>query len=411
MTYKLSNYVKILKRKDKVVLCNGETGFWIRMSNQVFQIIKTILDENLDINELENNFEDSDDYKFIKSTYSQLIEERYILSEDTKFQNIIVSLEMTHRCNLHCIHCCIDAQNNLSEKEDLSTEQVLEIFNKFIQWNPIAIMLSGGEPMIRKDFYELLKYLRKNYKGKIILATNGTFINDKNVSKLCESCDQIDISLDGVDEETTSLIRGKGVFDKVIKAINLIKATGFDKVTLSIVISDKSAHLEEKFKLLAKRLGVKPIIRLFSPVGRGEKYEHVISNIKENEYYINKEYLNSDSNEGVTCSTCTAGTRELFVNYKGDIYPCPSFIREDCRLENIFNISSLQECVSENSIGYKCEKVNKLDQRKKDKCKDCCVNEFCWTCPGNALSLKNKEKIDYICKLVKPMLIRKVWGE
>lgn len=61
------------------------------------------------------------------------------------------------------------------------------------------------EPMIRNDFIELLKYLKDHYKGKIIISTNGTLINNENVEILAECASQIDISLDGYDEKHVQL--------------------------------------------------------------------------------------------------------------------------------------------------------------------------------------------------------------
>ncbi|WP_035011505.1 radical SAM protein [Enterococcus crotali] len=98
--------------------------------------------------------------------------------------NETVSIETTHRCNLHCAHCCMNASNNMKEESDLSLEQMKEMLNKIIEWKPKRIMLSGGEPMLRKDFFLILSYLRSRYNGTIILSTNGTFINSKNASQL-----------------------------------------------------------------------------------------------------------------------------------------------------------------------------------------------------------------------------------
>ena len=111
---------------------------------------------------------DDNDRDYIQNLYSRLCSIGIIEDNDNKqtFKNKIASIEMTHRCNLKCIHCCIDADGIISENEDLSTEEMKCIFDKLIIWNPNYIMLSGGEPMLRKDFIELLLYLKSSYEGE-----------------------------------------------------------------------------------------------------------------------------------------------------------------------------------------------------------------------------------------------------
>lgn len=121
-------------------------------------------------------------------------------------RNKIASFEITHRCNLKCKHCCVDADQIVSKKEDLSTDEIKQILDMLIKWNPERIMLSGGEPMLRPDFIELLMYLKENYTGEIIISTNATLINENNVEIISKYAHQIDVSVDGIDEESCSII-------------------------------------------------------------------------------------------------------------------------------------------------------------------------------------------------------------
>lgn len=75
--------------------------------------------------------------------------------------------------------------------------------------------------MLRSDFLTVLGYLRSIYNGKITLMTNGTLIIPKNVEEIVSQIDSIDISLDGADEESCAVIRGKGVFEKVVSSIKV----------------------------------------------------------------------------------------------------------------------------------------------------------------------------------------------
>lgn len=110
--------------------------------------------------------------------------------------------------------------------------------------------------------------MRKAFEGIIILATNGTLIHKGNVSDIIQYIDRIDISVDGVDEESSRKIRGRGVFAKVLKSVELLKLNGFDSISLSMVLTEDNEKLEEQFLDLNRKLGTFPVLRRISWIGR-----------------------------------------------------------------------------------------------------------------------------------------------
>lgn len=410
MNYKFRESAVEIINKDKVVLANKNNGYFIRIAKEVYDILNIMIDNKLCVEELLSKLNDNEDREYINSLINKLVENNLIKNSSDKdeiIENKMVSFEMTHRCNLKCIHCCIDADGVTSDKKDLTTNETKKILDKMIDWNPKTIMLSGGEPMLRNDFIELIVYLRENYKGKIELSTNGTLINDNNLKFLIKNIDIINISLDGVDEETCSKVRGKGVFNNVIKNVKKIQDTGFNKITISMAVSDKNKHLEEDFIELNKSLGTSPIIRLFAPVGRGADNKRLFSDKGEDEIYIPEDYL-SDDYEELSIRTCSAGKRELFVSYNGDLYPCPQFTDNKYKLGNIKEIKKIAELNDEDNNKIS----NMIDSIKYKECETCKVNLFCWTCPGELKMIKdNIEVIKYRCNKLKPVLYKRVWGE
>jgi len=133
---------------------------------------------------------------------------------------------ITDRCNLRCSHCY---QNEYSSPSELSIEGLKSIADKItdalIMWKKDGrIAITGGEPFIRKDLFNLLNYLEQKPEiKKIGILTNGTFIKNniqslKNLTKL----HYIQLSLEGGKEKNDE-IRGKGIFDQVIESTNLLK--------------------------------------------------------------------------------------------------------------------------------------------------------------------------------------------
>jgi len=407
----IGKHVEKIFRENKVILANKETGAWTRVSNEVFEILKYILDNNYFIGDLKCAFETEEDYLFIKDIYDSLVESNIICSRDYNFntQNKIVSVQLTNRCNLSCTHCCVDAKKTNTMEEDLSTEQMKNIFDKLIDWQPLNIMLSGGEPMLRVDFMELLEYLRDKYKGKIILSTNSLFINNENVQKLARWCDSFEISIDGVDEETCSIVRGKGVFDKVCHNVGLLKKSGVDNINLSMVFSDKNQHLERQFYNLNDKLGTRAICRIFSAVGRGDLNKGIFSDKSDEDIYIPPNYLSKDFDEPFGIGFCSAGKKEIFIGYDGTLYPCPSYISNNFAIGNILSCNAIDDLLEDENDQSVCKYVTAFDPRNLPKCKKCDVKLFCWTCPGELRDIKTEKAFNIRCKLIKPILLQRVW--
>mgnify|MGYP002256486928 CR=1 FL=1 len=321
-----------------------------------------------------------------------------------------ISIELTNNCNLHCVHCCVEAGEK--RKKDLSTEEIIDIFNKCISWNPKMITLSGGEPLLRKDFKELLVYLRSNYNGHIGVSTNGTLITNSNADLLVKYADQIDISIDGVDEETCSIVRGKGVFENVIRNIKVLQDKGFNNVSLSMVFSDKNEYLEPAFLELNRQLGTTPITRVFAEIGRGKDSKNIFSDKGIDDVYIPETFLDLNSKQQLGVRTCSAGRNQLFVRYNGEVYPCPSYMKREYCLGNILKVQKIDELLVD-SEGKKDiqELMLKTDMLYGKKCANCELSLFCWTCPGEAYNLKSEAALEKYCETCKPMLLHKIWGE
>ena len=171
----LSKCTQILKYDNKVLYANSENGKWLRVSEEVAKIISIFLEYSSENFMEKVNFESDDDKKFFFDIIDKLTQYEILHEHDEKYDSDnSVTIEITNDCNLRCKHCCVNA----GEENDyeFSFEELKGILMKCIAWNPKSITLSGGEPMIRKDFFDILFFLRETYQGIITLSTNGTLI-------------------------------------------------------------------------------------------------------------------------------------------------------------------------------------------------------------------------------------------
>lgn len=151
-------------------------------------------------------------------------------------ENIIRQIFVTESCNQNCLFCSYD-RHNLNNK-DLTNAKCVEIINKI---NPNSeVVIDGGEPTIRKDFFELLALIKEKKPKRIILNTNGLMLCYNEFAKKLKlhGIDEILISLHSHKLEISDKItRVKGGFQKTIKGIkNMLNLN--QKISISFVINE-----------------------------------------------------------------------------------------------------------------------------------------------------------------------------
>jgi len=111
--------------------------------------------------------------------------------------------------------------NALPKDQELSTAQILHAIDEAREYGIKEIILTGGEPFLREDLFEIARYCHN--KGlRSIVTTNGTLINEQMTDAIINSeISHLHFSIDGL-EETNDYFRGPGAFNKIIKAVNLL---------------------------------------------------------------------------------------------------------------------------------------------------------------------------------------------
>ncbi|MEA3521983.1 MAG: radical SAM protein [Campylobacterota bacterium] len=155
----------------------------------------------------------------------------------------------TNRCNLSCMHCY--SKSTLDEVDTLTTEQIKKTILEMKDNGVKFIIFSGGEPLTRKDLFEIADFCKEN---AIItyLSSNGLYFTRKNIQKIVDTFNYVGVSIDG-DRDTHDYFRGlKGAFDETLKAVLLANETGA-KVGLRYTITKETlGSLEFIFDLVEK---------------------------------------------------------------------------------------------------------------------------------------------------------------
>ncbi|MEW6215366.1 MAG: radical SAM protein [Nitrospirota bacterium] len=182
-----------------------------------------------------------------------------------------IAWEITRRCNLKCIHCRSSSEIEVKDHPDFSTKEAFRIIDDITGYAKPVVVLSGGEPLLRKDVFEIAKY--GTDKGlRMCLATNGTLVNDEICDKIKTSGIKIaSVSLDGSTEEIHDNFRNqKGAFEGTMNAAGLFRKYGIEFIINSSFTKRNQEEIPKVYKL-AKELGATAwYMFMIVPTGRGE---------------------------------------------------------------------------------------------------------------------------------------------
>jgi SynChlorMet cassette radical SAM/SPASM protein ScmE len=173
-----------------------------------------------------------------------------------------VTLNITNRCNLNCLYCAVSSSKNAAG--DLTLQEWKDLIDELADIKVFHLLISGGEPFIRKDFYGILEQIFK-YHFRLSINSNGTIFNDELLSLLAGSdrFDNIQVSLDGPDRAVHDRMRGKGSFDRTMKGIEALRRFDLPFSVFVVVCRNNMDHLDGIVELSAG-LGVSQIA--FSPL-------------------------------------------------------------------------------------------------------------------------------------------------
>ncbi|MGH9787122.1 MAG: radical SAM protein [Candidatus Acidiferrales bacterium] len=287
----------------------------------------------------------------------------------------LVFWELTKGCNLRCLHCRASAQE-LASPLDLDTADALKVIDKISAYARPVLVLSGGEPLFRKDIFALAAYATE--RGlPVALASNGTLITPEVASRL-RACGirRVAISFDGADAETHDRFRGQpGAFEAALRGLLAAQGAGLS-TQINTTVTRRTAPQLPRILQMAVTLGVDALHTfLLVPVGCGadlpedemvpaDEYEKILNWFYDREkegvmelkatcaphYYrvrkqreVEERRAGRDSTPGTVEARlhppaappplarpgsarrgagCLAGSGVCFVSHRGEVYPC-----------------------------------------------------------------------------------------
>ena len=188
----------------------------------------------------------------------------------SKDKRPVVVWTSTRSCNLHCAHCYTDSAD-VEYPDELTTDEALAMVDDLAALGSPVLLISGGEPMRRKDLLTVAAHARERGM-RVVLSTNGTLITPEVARQLADvGVSYVGISIDGR-PRTHDKFRGKiGAFDASMDAIEACKAVGL-KVGLRFTLTRANMQdLPWLFELMEERNVPRLCVYHLAPTGRGAR--------------------------------------------------------------------------------------------------------------------------------------------
>jgi MoaA/NifB/PqqE/SkfB family radical SAM enzyme len=241
----------------------------------------------------------------------------------------ILQFQYNYKCNFRCEHCSVKRFQGKKEGRSFTIEDVKELSRQADEMGLAHIVITGGEPLVFKDFDEIVKAIDPQ-KFYITSDTNGWLLDEEKAKHLKSiGVDKIQLSLDSLDAKEHDEFRHQpGSHARALKAIDAAKAAGLN-IILSTVVTKQRVRSQEFIDYLefAKSKGVGVFVTYAKPVGAWEGNFDCLVDKDDMDYMreLEKKYevfTHLTPGYGLDLG-CIAVKRMVSITQYGDVMPCP----------------------------------------------------------------------------------------
>ena len=363
MTNSIKN-LSIYRHKNKIILLNIKNHKWVKMAEALYNEKMCNPDKFCD--ELQERFS--------------------IFSKDKSLNmNKIRSIyfAVTRKCNLNCQFCSMKSSPFVNTDKELSYEEILKhVIPKVNEINPQKVIVTGGEPTVRKDIGLILKSLSEvTGKERVVYQTNGILLTEDIVIEFLKYVGTFELSIENLFENPVLLDKMGKIF-QVIKSHNGMLNFSFvaDRNTLDYIY--KAIDLVHKYQASF-------IFRIVAPIGRALDNEELFSeaDIKEiyngiYEYILKKEYyedniVNAFLSGVQVKKSCGGYGNILSIKPDGKLSLCCNIDDVSCEIGDIRknSIEQIKNSIERKIDDIEIKRMFLVDEMKG--CQECSVKYFC----------------------------------
>jgi len=324
----------------------------------------------------------------------------------------LLAWEVTRRCNLACLHCRAAAGLGPYPGE-LTTAEGLALLDDLAAMGQVVVILTGGEPLLREDIYDLTAHGAK-LGLRMVMAVNGTLLTPAIAARLKEAgIQRLSISLDGADAASHDHLRAvEGAYAGALAGVAACRESGLPFQINTTVTRSNLKELPAIYELAIKLGAAALHVFVLVPTGRGElirdqllspqEYEETLRWLLDRQqegrlfikptcapqYYRLWRQDAQARGEKITPAThgleamtkgCLGGQGFAFVSYRGEVQPCGYLELMAGNLRE----TPLKEIWAESPLFQQLRAVDDY----RGKCHRCQYRKVCGGCRARAYAL------------------------
>jgi radical SAM protein with 4Fe4S-binding SPASM domain len=330
---------------------------------------------------------------------------------------LAAEFEITERCNLGCVHCFINqpAGSHVQLERELGTEQIKEILDQIADAGCLHLLLTGGEPLLRRDFAEI--FLHARHKGMLVmLFTNATLVTPAVIETLKQAPPiLVEISLYGASRETYEAVtRVPGSWERFNHGLRLLLESGLPLALKSVILQKNKYELPMMQKFAADRgLRYRYDGSIFPRLdGSDAPYwdrldiEEMLELDRSDPERMHAWVLNYELSQKLQLRSekyvysCGAGRRSFHIDSRGRLAMCMMARKPSYSILEMGFLKAWEE------LGKEVQ----LERTLAVPCLDCSASGICIQCPGwsQLVHGDNESVVGFICKLNKARE-RQIW--
>lgn len=295
-------------------------------------------------------------------------------------------MDITWRCNERCVHCYLDHDG----KGEMTTAEIKDIIRQLSECGTFFLSISGGEPLLRRDCFEILEYAR-GLRLNVKLKTNAVMIGPREAARIKElGIEMVQISLySHLAEVHDGITKLPGSWRRTMDAIGRLKANQVKVSLTNVLMSHNSGHAKA-VKRLAEELGVGFVVDpTITPKLNGDRsiLRLGISSQELEEIFHTEEFVGDIAEYCAPTSTvdddvldgfsCSAGHTLTYISPFAEVFPCVQFPMSCGSLRK----QSFREIWYESPAFLELRSVHVRDLHT---CSHCSHVGSCSRCPGLA---------------------------
>ena len=281
-----------------------------------------------------------------------------------------IRMSITDVCNFKCGYCLpngyqVDKSDN---RKFLHLDEIKRLAMVFSKLGVSKIRITGGEPTVRKDFFEIIKILKDVGIKKVAITTNGYHLDKKAQMLVDSGLNGINISIDSLDRNTFKSITGHDRLPEILKGIKILQDLNFENIKVNAVLLNNINASEKDFNSWGEFIKINKVdFRFIELMQTGDNLDYF------KKYHISskifKEYLNNNNWIYQTLGK-DAGPSLNYINpdYEGKFGIIAPYSKDFCKSCNRLRITSrgdLRLCLFGNtgiSIRHLLQKDDQIEE-------------------------------------------------